>query len=173
MTAKFYVKRAAVTNSDFWRYNTHKQYTSVEDYFELDSYESLWGLFYYLNGNDLTFYNEMFDRYTDEHFPGKDYDDCVDLLTEEDYKAIVELCNGEYRYITIDFEEEIEFAKNLRPEIGNNKLFLEHFNSLTKEQQEELITAATLSTGNVATWDEYAINEVVVGNAEELTVIRY
>ncbi|HFI0216177.1 TPA: hypothetical protein ACGOVI_001365 [Streptococcus suis] len=171
MTTKFYVQRTAVTNSDFWRYNTHKQYTSVEDYFELDTYESLWGLFYYPNEKDLTHYNEMFDRYTTDRFPGKDYDDCVDLLTEEDYKEIIELYNGEY--ITIDFEEEIEFAKNLNPEIGYNKLFLEHFNSLTKEQQEELITAATLSTGNVATWDEYAINEVFVGNAKDLTVLRY
>lgn len=171
MTIKFYVKRESVTGPDFWRYNTHKQYTSVEDYFELDSYESLWGLFYYQNEKDLTHYNEMFDRYTTDHFPGKDYDDCLDLLTEEDYKAIVELYNGDY--IKIDFEEEIKFAKNLNPEIGYNKLFLEYFNSLTKEQQEGLITAAVLSTGNVATWDVYAINEVFVGNAKDLTVLRY
>ena len=171
MTKKFFVKRSDITAHSFWAYNTYKNYSSVEDYFELDSYESLWGLFYFQNGKDLTWYNEVIDRYIEEHYPGKDYDESVSLLTEDDYKEIIVRYRGQY--ITIDYDEEIQFVNNLRQSVRNNNVFLKHFQSLTEEQQVDLITAAVLSTGSVATWYIYAIDEVFDKNADRLTVQRY
>ena|GEM_PF-4900728 len=90
-----------IKNGEFWRYGSWSDSThfrgieSKQGYFLCSSWEELWGLLYYVDGkNNTTYYNEIEDDYInsqDDRFDGLEYDEIIELYTENDYQ---ELCDS-------------------------------------------------------------------------------
>lgn len=105
---KLYVSINEINDSEFWRYNTHKSFKRVDDYFECKSYSDVWSLAFHVS-NDTVQYNSVEDRYIEKYFDEETtqafYDGDRTMMTEEIYK---ELCDDfGVGYLEVDVDKEI------------------------------------------------------------------
>lgn len=149
-----------IKNGEFWRYGSWNDSThfrgieSKQGYFLCSSWEELWGLLYYVDGkNNTTYYNEIEDDYInsqDDRFDGLEYDEIIELYTENDYQ---ELCENYLRddqfhrdaFFVID-ESEYKLAKRC---IANGSLSdLGEFINKHPERESDILEWAIIDGCN-------------------------
>ena len=153
---KLYVSINDINNNEFWRYNTYKSFTRVDDFFECDTFRDMWALLYYVSQDSFDYnYTEdsFFERTFDQETIEKIHDGDDSMITEDMFK---ELCEDfGVKYLEVNVNQEIEeLEEDESKPFGYEASVRNYLFSLDKEERELVALHYILEKRSAWKWAE-------------------